>query len=639
MTNLPITRMILFKHGIAYLERRAQWRGDRLALTVRIGEMNDLLKSLTIIDEGDGRVIGVEYATPQDRVERLSGCSVQPGGERSFQDLLVSLRGRRVELQFDQNEAWRGILLGIDRPPSNQPITAGTVSILLEESATVQYASIGHMRGVKILDDTGTDDLRFFLGTLLTTEQHAEVVVHLTPGDHDLCIGYIIPAPSWRVSYRFVVTPDEGVGERVQTVLMGWGIFDNQLEEDLAEINLSLVAGMPISFVYDLYKPAIPERHVVHDDKRTIAGPVMLEAAGLVKGLGAMPQGIESPVAELAIQGITPEAFSNSVMVGVAGKERGALFQYDVAMPVTVGRGQSALVPIVSARLPGRRNLVYNSEQFEEHPVAVLRVLNNSGVALERGPVTVIDDDGYAGEAILAFTPIDREIVIPYAVELGVSVKEEAGTDMEMHSIRVDGHYLRIEEWVTQWREVVISNETNRPKRILIDQAYEDKYALYESPQPVEQTASFLRFAVDVPANDRSTLRIQLRKSIARREEIVMHHRQSLEAYLTRAQLNRGDKARLTKVIDAWSELASLQSELDALGRERKGIYEAQEQMRANLSHLATDGEEGKLRADFVNKLRSSEEQLERVNDQLVSLSAKKTKLSERAESILREEF
>ncbi len=118
-----------------------------------------------------------------------------------------------------------------------------------------------------------------------------------------------------------------------------------------------------------------------------------------------------------------------------------------------------------------------------------------------------------------------------------------------------------------------------------------------------------------------------------------MNRRQSLEIYLTRAQMNREDKARLTKLIDAWSELAVLQSELDALARERKVIYEAQEQMRANLSHLAKDGEEGKLRVSFVDKLRSSEEQLKRVNDQLVSLNAKKTKLSERAERILLESF
>lgn len=639
MANLPMTRMILFKHGIAYIERRTRWAGERLVLTVRTGEMNDLLKSLTVIDEGDGRVIGIEYATPQERAERLAGCSMKLGEERSFQDLLVSLRGRRVELQFDQNTAWRGILLGIDRPPPNQPVTAGVVSLLLDESADVRCAPIGHLLGVTILDDAGTDDLRFFLGSMLATEQHAEVIVHLTPGDHDLRIGYVIPAPTWRVSYRLIVMLDENDGENVQAMLMGWGIFDNQLEENLAEVNLSLVAGMPISFVYDLYKPAIPERPVVHDEERTVTGPIMLESACSSKALSSMPEAIEGLAAGIALQGFVPETFENSVLVSVAGKERGALFQYDVSMPVTVGRGQSALVPIVSARLPGKRNLIYNCEQYEEHPIAMLRVLNKSGVALERGPVTVLDNDGYAGEAILALTQIDAEIAIPYAIELGVSVKEETGTDMKMHSIQIDGRYLRIEEWETQWREVVISNDTNRPKQILIDHAWEGKYELYESPPPVERTESFLRFAVDVPANERSTLRIQLRKLIAHREEIVMNRRQSLEIYLTRAQMNREDKARLTKLIDAWSELAVLQSELDALARERKVIYEAQEQMRANLSHLAKDGEEGKLRVSFVDKLRSSEEQLKRVNDQLVSLNAKKTKLSERAERILLESF
>ncbi|MBE2222141.1 MAG: hypothetical protein IAF02_11400, partial [Anaerolineae bacterium] len=114
MSTLPITRMTLYKHGVGFFERRAELTGAEVSLSFRVEEMNDILKSLTAIDWGDGQVLGIDYATPQSREERLAGCSVRLSDTRSLRDLLVGLRGRRVSLQLDQGETAVGTLLGLD---------------------------------------------------------------------------------------------------------------------------------------------------------------------------------------------------------------------------------------------------------------------------------------------------------------------------------------------------------------------------------------------------------------------------------------------------------------------------------------------------------------------------------------------
>jgi len=50
--------------------------GESFKLTFRREETDDLLKSLTVIDQGDGTVRGVDYDTPQSRQERLADCSI-----------------------------------------------------------------------------------------------------------------------------------------------------------------------------------------------------------------------------------------------------------------------------------------------------------------------------------------------------------------------------------------------------------------------------------------------------------------------------------------------------------------------------------------------------------------------------------
>jgi len=250
MKNVPITHMTLYKHGVGYFQRQGEVSGEQVELTFRVEEMNDVLKSLTAIDQGGGRVLSINYATPQSREERLAGSSVRLEDDRSLQDLLVCLRGREVRLLLDQAETIEGRLVGIDEMPERQPLASSLVSILVADSGRVETVSLGRLRGVEILDERAEGDLRFFLDTSLTQEDYRRVVIHLTPGEHDLAVGYVAPAPTWRVSYRLVAEEEEG--DRGQALLLGWGILDNTLEEDLEGISLSLVAGMPISFVYDL---------------------------------------------------------------------------------------------------------------------------------------------------------------------------------------------------------------------------------------------------------------------------------------------------------------------------------------------------------------------------------------------------
>ncbi len=55
-------------------------------------------------------------------------------------------------------------------------------------------------------------------------------------------------------------------------MLQGWALFDNTLDEDLENVDITFVAGMPVSFIYDLYTPFTPERPVIQEEGRAVAG-------------------------------------------------------------------------------------------------------------------------------------------------------------------------------------------------------------------------------------------------------------------------------------------------------------------------------------------------------------------------------
>ena len=647
MTNIPITHMTLYKHGVGFFERRAHLQGEKVELSFRVEEMNDILKSLTAIDWGGGQVLGVDYATPQSREERLAGCSIRLDDDRSLRDLLIGLRGRRVRLQLNQEEAWTGTLLGLDELPDRQPVADSPVSLLLDETNQVQVVALGRVQAVDILDERGADDLRFFLHTALTQEEYRQVTIRLTPGEHDLSVSYIAPAPTWRVSYRLVT--DEG-DEGSQALLLGWGIFDNRLEEDLDGISLSLVAGMPISFVYDLYTPFTPERPVVEEEARVAAAPVAFAEAEAFVGAeppsmverAAMRQTMAAPApppmapSPRARKAISRDTLAEAAPVTTEGQDLGELFQYVIGTPVTVGRGQSAMVPIVSANLQHRKDLLYNGHKLPTHPVATLRLKNESGLTLERGPVTVIEKGEYVGEAVLPFTAVGGEIVVPYAVELAVKIREESGSKRQVRGLRIKGAYLHIEEWDIRWREYQVNNHTAEAKTILIEHGRTARYKLFDTPTPRERTDEHYRFEIEVPARGETTLRVGERRLLSRREELQRQSYQGLQRYLRDGLLDRRTYDRVAELLALWEQIADRQKEIAQGDKERQKIYKAQKQIQGNMGALSKTGKEGALRARYVAQLEESENQLRTIERRERDLKKEIARLEQEIERRLR---
>ena len=56
---LSLDRVVLYRNGIGYFERRGKVDGNHLSIKVRKDQINDMLKSLTIVDRNSGRALSV----------------------------------------------------------------------------------------------------------------------------------------------------------------------------------------------------------------------------------------------------------------------------------------------------------------------------------------------------------------------------------------------------------------------------------------------------------------------------------------------------------------------------------------------------------------------------------------------------
>lgn len=642
MPELPIQRMVLYKHGVGYFERRGQTSGESLRLSFPREAMDDVLKSLVVLDLGAGKVHGVDFETPEDREAQLARGSIHLSDARSMLDLLRDLRGREVRLtleaaapEAEPGEQITGLVIGVDLD-DEQPLRQPLLSLYQSAERRVRAVPVRRVARFELLDGRAAEDLDYFLRVAQSEEDRRTATVRLSPGEHDLLIGYVAPAPAWRVSYRLLAEPApaeppaDGAappdGQRA-ILLQGWGLFDNQLDEDLEQVELTLVAGMPVSFRYRLYEPHTPERPLVADEERTVNAPIEFddmvlggsfrdEAPAPAPMMAAAAFGAPPPMqpAERARSAKTAhlsvDQLSESVSQSASGEERGALFQYRVTSPVSVGRGQSAMAPIVSQRVDGRKELLYNGQKFPAHPVASLRLRNTTGLTLERGPVTVLEQGDYAGEAVLPFTRSGAELIVPFAVELGVRVKEESAGERRTSAISVHRGYLQFQEWEIMRRTYLLRSTLAEPVDVLVEQQLLDGYELFETPAPAEQSQGAARWAVTCPPEREVSLVVQQRILRTRQEYVRNFDYRHLAELLKQGFLEQHVHARLMAVLTFSEAIGRQQRRLQEIEQERKRIYERQRQTQGNLTPLGASDQEQALRARYVTLLGDLEDQL-----------------------------
>ncbi len=66
---LPIRKVVLYKHGVAYFERRGTVEDNQqVDIFFKSEEMNDVLKSLTVLDLNKGDIASISYDANQSFV-------------------------------------------------------------------------------------------------------------------------------------------------------------------------------------------------------------------------------------------------------------------------------------------------------------------------------------------------------------------------------------------------------------------------------------------------------------------------------------------------------------------------------------------------------------------------------------------
>jgi regulator of replication initiation timing len=639
MPVLPITRIVLYKHGVGYFERQGPVEGEAtLALTFKQAEVSDVLKSLTVLDLDGGHIASVSYDSTKPLQQLLAEVALTIPDQGSLVGLLPQIKGARIAVQPARTGAMgvhagiqtsgdtvEGILLGVDTAERQTAdgISKTVLVSLLTDGGAVRSFDLHGLAKLEILDSALRRDLDYYLRTQLSakkTEARTFTFFAQGQGRRTIRLSYTLEAPVWKATYR-ILLGEEGKPPLIQ----GWAVVDNTQNEDWENVQLALVAGLPVSFVHDLYTPRYIRRPVVAVQETTGVLPPEVEEGIAVDALmqefapeepprgGALAAAAPAPARALSVS--MRRSAASSTPTQVRERKLGDLFEYTIEHPVTIRRNQSALVPIVLRPFEGRPVLLYNKQTRAENPMRCVEFKNTTGLTLEGGPVTVLEGGSYVGEAMLETLKPQEQRLVAYAVELAVHVldnidsHEERAHRVVIRQGQMRAYYTQMQQTTYTW-----NNKSDHEQTIYLDHPRPGKeWQLADTPGPQETTENYWRFRFALPAQKVTTFVVRQQRVLHQSSSLSDLRDQQLAFWLDQRYLDQPTAQVLKQVAEHRQQVAGLEQQIQQLEQERGRIHLEQQRIRENLQALGDRAAEKELRERFVRALNTQEDRLEQM--------------------------
>ncbi|RYZ33096.1 MAG: hypothetical protein EOO71_42730, partial [Myxococcaceae bacterium] len=167
---LSIRRVVLYKHGVGYFERRGKVTDSETAhLDFKARDMNDVLKSMTVLDLSGGSVSAVSYDSTKPLEQLLSEATIRIPEHGSLTALLGQVKGARVRARIGGGQV-EGAIVGLE----SLPVVQGEASVVrpfltLLVGSALRTFDVLEISELEFLDEAVRKDLEFYLATVMSS--------------------------------------------------------------------------------------------------------------------------------------------------------------------------------------------------------------------------------------------------------------------------------------------------------------------------------------------------------------------------------------------------------------------------------------------------------------------------------------
>ena len=671
--DLPVRKVVLYKSGVGFFEHAGLVTGNqRVTIDFTSPQLNDVLQSLTVLDDGGGRIAGVNYNSTTPLAEQLRSLSLGMGEDPTSTELFQALRGQRVEVTGVSGGPIAGRLMSVETRTEKLGTSDNSLTIdkffltLVATSGAVRVLELTPTVSVRPIDSSLQGQLDRYLELLSTT--HSTGLRHLTldafgQGRRQLRVSYISEVPVWKVTYRMVFS-HEADGN---ATLQGWAVVDNTVGTDWDNVQLALVAGAPQSFIQPLSQPLYsrrPEIPIATEAQSTpqtheAAESVAMQADGAKESLnspkserrdlkskylasaapGVAGQGLDSKGygfathADLAASPAVNGVYRATDAIAEGDVSTSAFddyFEYALNQPVTIRKNQSAMVPILQQEVPAEHVTLWSERQ--RSALRAVWLENKSSLTLDSGSFSIFENGEFAGEGLLDPIHPGEKRLLSYAADQAVRAKvtdrrgERGLRHVQIHKGAIVETYMDVASVTYS-----ATNSADLARTLLLEHPRRNNgWSLDDGVAAAETAPDLYRFRLPVAAH--STAKLEVRERGPEHTRVVLDPRQDTTAYLV-ALVERapGAEVQLRPVIDAEIRIADLQHQIEESKKQVETAAADEARARENLTALK--GNDAARR--FVTELDQAEDRLQAERKHSADLERQKSEAEDKLAELI----
>jgi hypothetical protein len=680
---LPVRKVVLYKNGVGYFEHAGSVTGnERVAIDFTSPQLNDVLQSLTVLDEGGGRIAGVNYNSTTPLAEQLKSLSLGMTDDPTSTELFQALRGQRVEVTGGPGGTITGRLMSIESRTEKMGGGDNATTVdrfyltLIASSGAVRVIELTPALSVRPLDANLQGQLDRYLELLSTTRSTG--LRHLTldalgQGQRQLRVSYISEVPVWKSTYRIVFprTPNGSA------TMQGWAVVDNTVGADWDNVQLSLVAGAPQSFIQPLSQPLYARRVEVPiatgvettpqtHEAAEAAPPPQVAAPGRqydrvdLKAKLYTPKSLQMQQNQMqnmqnnATETVSVQADSNAAdLVSGSGSSEGVLggvysassaykegdvttnafddfFEYALTAPVTIHKNESAMVPILQQDLPAEHVTLWSEK--DPTPLRAVWLENKSKLTLDSGSFSIFESGEFAGEGLLdPIHPGERRL-LSYAADQAVRVKvTDRDGKRTLHHVQINKGSIVETYMDVDSKTYSAINSGDLDRDVLIEQPrHTNDWTLEGDLKPAETSPNLYRFKLPVAAH--TTAKLEVRERGPEKTAVYLNPYNNQSVYLLDLVKRVPDALdKLKPVIDAEGALADLDRRINESKQTEQTASADEARDRENLTALK--GNDAAKR--FVDELNRAEDLFQSTRKQTADLEQQKKVATEKLNELI----
>ena len=662
-SDLKITRVVLYQNGVGYFERRGRVEGNQLHLRIRPDQVKDVLKSLTIVDFKGGRATTISLPAEKEAVEALSELPQQVQDSGGLLAIAHAFRGATAVVTTDSGTT-AGRIVGVENM-GNEENPDWRLSLMGKNGVLTNHR-MTKIKSMRIMDQSLTLGLSKSLDTALNKGQWKPVTLTITlsgKGPHDLVVSYVVPMPTWKPAYRLIVGEQGG-----DVLLQGWTVVDNLSGESWENVDLSLTAGTPLAFVYDLYSPRTMRRPDLTPSKHEMAeappAPVDATAGemeeepafareqaprgGALRSRRARPPSprseVSAPMEDFSVMDdrrvhrpkVSMADMEQSFQNIVSGTTVGSLFRYDIDERVTVPDRDSALVSIINKRVSGDDVLYHVVGSGRPNPYRAVKFANKTGYVLERGPVAIYRAGAFVGEALGGRVEKNATAFVPYAVEGRAVIHLSSHMEDEgVELVKIENGYITVSTQSVTHFKYKVANRTDEKITLYVSRQRRSGWEVIE-PKNAIMEKDVYHAPIRLAASGTTEFTVKEATPVRRRYTIFNEQgRRAVALFLKGSHIPEKLAGQLREVLKLWREISDIDTQMSTLRKSMDMIRRRTNDIRQNLKVLGPKGN-ADLRRTLLKSMEAEEKNLNELNGKWVKLNMARGDLEQRLQVLVR---